>query len=66
MIMTLIGEQYIVARFNILVVRLARVRVVLGSNEQAVASEAGGEAGVIHHRNISRADRGGAQCLHLA
>ena len=41
MIMTLIGEQYIVGRLNILVVRLARVRVVLGSNEQAVASEAG-------------------------
>ena len=29
------------ARLNILLVRLARVRVVLGSNEQAVAGEAG-------------------------
>ena len=58
MIMILIGEQYIVVRCNILVLRLARVRVVLGSKQWL--ARLAGEAGVIHHRNISRTDRGGA------
>ena len=43
MIMTLIGEQYIVARCDILVVtvvRLARVRVVCGSKQWLARLEA--------------------------